>query len=235
MAVAKSLLKIQARNLRREKGLSIKSIAQRIGVSKSTVSLWCSDIQLSDRQIYKFILRARAKSIVGALKGAKVQKDRRLKLIEEFNRRGELRFTHLNEGEFFVAGLALYWAEGYKKGKKITFTNSDPLMIKFMINWLHIFFRISAEEFRFRVDINEVHQNRDMVVKRYWSEALGMPLSRFNRTSFKKVANKKVYENFNEHYGTLRFEIAKPVRVLYPLLGYIHGLALNQDYRDLAA
>ena len=39
-----------ARNLRREEGAAINEIARRIGVSKSSVSLWVRDIDLSEEQ-----------------------------------------------------------------------------------------------------------------------------------------------------------------------------------------
>jgi transcriptional regulator with XRE-family HTH domain len=43
--MAKSLQRIEARKLRKEKGLSIKEIAEKVRVGKSTVSLWCRDIE----------------------------------------------------------------------------------------------------------------------------------------------------------------------------------------------
>ena len=39
-----------ARQLRREKGASIKDIAHRVGVSKSSVSMWVRDIELTPKQ-----------------------------------------------------------------------------------------------------------------------------------------------------------------------------------------
>lgn len=231
--MAKSLERIEARKLRTQ-ALSYKEISKRIKVSKSTVSLWCRDICLTAEQIKDLASRSNLKSMKGRLMGASMQRERRLSLIEKYKLAGKKRYAHLSEEEFFSIGVALYWAEGYRKGNKITFSNSDPLMMKLMVNWFCKFFLISVEEFRFRVDINQIHYDRDLVVKQYWSQTLGIPLNQFNKTSFKKVINKKVYENFNEHYGTLRFEISKPVRVLYPLLGYISGLALSH-YRSLPA
>lgn len=224
--MAKSLQRIEAKRLRRDEGLGYREISKRVEVSKSTISVWCRDIELTVEQIEKLTLSGKLKSLQGRLTGARVQKERRLALIEECNKKGVMKFTSLTQNEFFVAGIALYWAEGYKKGRKVTFCNADPNMITFMINWFINFFNLSHEDFRFRVDINEIHKEREEIVRNYWREIINMPFSQFQKTSFKKVLNKKIYENFNEHYGTLRFEISRPARVIYNLLGYVHGLSL---------
>lgn len=230
--MAKSLEKIEARRLRREEGLSYKQISQRVKISKSTVSLWCRDIQLTEEQIHCLSIRSIDRSYIGRLKGANILKERRLALIEKCKENGKLRLSYLNREQFFVAGLALYWAEGYKTGRGVIFCNSDPDMMRFMINWFFIFFGLTYNDFKFRVDINEIHREREEIVKNYWIKTLSIPKSRFQKTSFKKVVNKKVYENFNEHYGTLRFELLRPTRVIYNLLGYIHGLSLvGNKYR----
>ncbi|MCF7865381.1 MAG: helix-turn-helix domain-containing protein [Candidatus Pacebacteria bacterium] len=52
--MAKFEQKMQARSLR-EKGMSIKSIAKQLGVSVSSVSLWCRDIILSKEQCVIFV------------------------------------------------------------------------------------------------------------------------------------------------------------------------------------
>lgn len=223
--MAKSLERIRARELRLD-GYSMKAIAEAVGVTKSTASLWCRDVVLNEEQMRKLQERSRVGSLVGRLKGAKVQQERRLRLIEQCDQHGELRFSNLTEKEFFVAGLALYWAEGFRKGRRVGFCNSDPKMMRFMIDWLLIFFDLDFADFKFRVDINEIHFNREETVKKYWSEILKIPLDQFQKTSFKRAISKKVYANFNEHYGTLRFELLKPARVVYNLMGYIHGLSL---------
>ena len=52
----------------------------------------------------------------------------------------------LNVGEFFVEGYALYFAEGDNgsngktRPRKFRFTNSEPSVINFMINWIETYF-----------------------------------------------------------------------------------------------
>ena len=50
--------KLEARRLRKEEGLSLKEIAEKVGVAKSSVSLWVRDIELSDEQLAVLIERS---------------------------------------------------------------------------------------------------------------------------------------------------------------------------------
>ena len=53
---AQQLKKIRAQQLRRE-GLSVRAIERRLGIARSTVSLWVREIELSDRQQAEIALR----------------------------------------------------------------------------------------------------------------------------------------------------------------------------------
>ena len=232
--MAKSLQRIEARRLRCEEGFSYKEIAKKVNVAKSTISLWCQDIELTADQLRNLEIRSNLKNMKGRLIGARVQRERRLALIKKGEDDGLLKFSSLTENEFFIAGLALYWAEGFKKGGHAGFCNTDPSMMKFIINWLFTFFNLTYDDLKFRVDINEAHINREEAVKEYWIQTLGIPCKQFQKTSFKNVISKKVYENFDQHYGTLRFEILRATRVSYSILGLILGLAkAGESYKQV--
>ncbi len=222
--MAKSLLRLEARKLRK-RGISVRKIAQTVSVAKSTVSEWVRDIILTVEQL-EVLRGARLKGgELGRIKGAFIQKQRRTDLIEGLKQSGIEQLSHLTTKECLVAGLALYWGEGNRKSNRgISFCNSDPRMIKFLIRWLIDCFGVGRDEMRCRVGINIIHNRRDEIIKKHWSEVTGIPLEQFRNTSFKKVKNKKVYENFNEHYGTLTIEIAKSMVLYYKILGLIEGL-----------
>ena len=224
--MAKSLLKIQARGMR-SLGKSVSQIAIELGVSKSTTSLWVRDIILSVEQMESLKQSSLIGAELGRLKSALLQKERRLRLIDDSKRFGKEALSTLTEREFLVAGLALYWGEGYKKGREFSFCNSDPEMVKFLIRWLHNCFQIAIEDIKCSVGINEIHKEREELVRKYWSETLGIPLSQFTKTSFKKVTNKKIYLNFNEHFGTIRIRIKNSGAICYKVLGLIEGLKIN--------
>lgn len=222
--MAKSLLRIKARQMR-TKGESVKEITRKLGISKSTASIWVRDIILSVEQLEKLKKRSLKGAELGRLRSALKQKERRLKLIEELEKQGIKRLKNLTKREFLIAGIALYWAEGSKKTRGVQFCNSDPKLIKFMIEWIKRNFNIKTEELAGYVGINEIHRSRDKIVSEYWSKISGIPLNQFRKTSFKKTKNKKVYENFNEHYGTLTVKVLKSARNYYKIMGLIEGLS----------
>ncbi len=221
--MAKSLQRIHARELRAQ-GVSVRDIALKLKVAKSTASLWVRDIILSLEQLEKLrhqkIIGGEKGRILGALK----QKKDRLLRIQRGIDNGKSTFPVLTNHELMIAGIALYWAEGTKKQRELVFCNSDPKLVKFMIRWLQRCFDIPISRLRCNVGINEIHKEREGIVKAYWVETTGIPLSQFTKTSFKKVKNKKVYANFDQHYGTLAVEVAKPAELYYQILGLIEGL-----------
>jgi len=221
--MAKSLLRLEARKLR-NRGISVKKIAQHLGISKSTASLWVRDIILSVEQLEELRKSKLAGAELGRLRNALLQKERRLKLIKDSRLEGIKLFSGFTDKEFLIAGLALYWGEGAKKRRIVEFCNSDPKMIKFLLLWLQKCYLIDIDEIKCYVGINEIHRKRERVVKKYWSEITGIPLDQFTKTSFKKVKNKKVYDNFNDHYGTLSVKVRNPARFYYKIIGSIDGL-----------
>lgn len=232
--MAKYELRIKARELR-AKGESVKDISEKLGVSKGTASIWVRDIVLSVEDLEKLRQKMIKGSERGRLRGAFLQKQRRLDLLKKHRIEGRERFKKLSDEEFFAAGIALYWAEGSKKQNSFYFCNSDPILINFMINWLKKFFSIENEHLKLTVGINEVHKNRDDAVKKYWSKTTGISLDRFRQSSFKKSKPKKIYANHNDYYGTLGVTVLKGTELCYKILGLIDGLASQRSSVGRAA
>jgi len=222
--MAKSLLKLEARKLRK-KGISVGKIANYLKVSKSSVSYWTRDIILSLEQLEKLRKSMLRGAELGRFKGSQIQKQRRLKRIESSRIEGIKALSKLKQREFLIAGLALYWGEGSKKSQEVELCNSDPKMIQFLLLWLQKCFDIPISDIRCNVGINEIHYKREQIVREYWSGVTGVPLVQFRKTNLKKVKNKKIYENFNEHYGTLSISVIKPSRFYFKIIGLIEGLS----------
>lgn len=234
--MAKSLLRIKARHLRL-KGESVKEIAKKIEVAKSTVSLWVRDIILSTEQLENLQKRALKGAELGRLRGSLKQKETRLKIINQNKKLGIKTIKKLSNRELLITGTALYWAEGSKKSQSIDFCNSDPQLINFMIRWLKECFNVETKDLALHVGINEIHRNRDNIVKKYWSGITKIPLDQFRKTSFKKTNNKKIYKNFNDHYGTLVVKVLKPSRFYYKIMGFIEGLSqagMKLEFRNVS-
>jgi hypothetical protein len=223
--MAKFLLKLEARKLRK-KGISVKKIAQYLKVAKSSASIWTRDIVLTVEQLEKLRQSSLEGAEKGRIKSAFLQKEKWIKKMEEFKKLGIARVGKLTERELLIAGLSLYWGEGYKKGRRLQLCNSDPQIIKLTLFWLNKCFFINKSDIRCRVGINYIHLKRDNKIKNYWSKITGVPLSQFTKTSFKKVENKKIYNNFNNYYGTLAIEVSQPARYYGKIIGLIEGLRM---------
>src|SRR5688572_10368152 len=112
--MAKSEKKIRARTLRR-KGQSIKSIARELEVSQGSVSLWCRDIILTDKQISILEKNATDPYYGKRLQNSLKQQGLRLEKTERLKDEGMSEVGELSKRELLLVGIALYWAEGYKK------------------------------------------------------------------------------------------------------------------------
>lgn len=228
--MAKSLLRLKARELRK-RGVSVKKIAKHLGIARSSASVWVRDIVLSVKQLEELRKSKLTGGERGRLKSALLQKERWKKNMEAFKSFGISTIGTLTERELLIAGLALYWGEGSKKDRNVHLCNSDPEMIQFMLVWLQKCFGVTIQDIKCCVGINEIHRKREDVVKEYWSKITGISLGQFRKTSFKKVKNQKIYENFNDHYGTLAIIVVQPSRFYGKIIGLISGLAqgVSQD------
>ena len=158
----------QARRLRAT-GLPLADIATRLGVSKSSVSLWVRDVAFEPRPRVDRG-RRRAPNTLQRRKQAEIDR-----LLAE----GRDRVGRLSEREFLVAGVALYAGEGAKRDGSVQFANSDPRMVVFFCSWLRCFFQVDESRLRVRLYL---HQGLDQdAATSFWSELTGIPRSQFRK------------------------------------------------------
>ena len=223
--MAKSLQKLQARKLRRI-GKSIGEIARELKVSKSSASLWCSDIELTPEQITNLIKREGSGAAKGRQIAARLRKAERKQRVDKFCDIGLKKIGHLTNRERFLVGAALYWAEGSKKTREVMFANSEPEMILLFLRWLTKNLLIPSERIYCRIGVNQEHEERASIIEQYWSRVTGVPMQRFKKTILRKVKIRKIYENPDDYYGTLYVTVKCGTNLNYEILGYIEGLKL---------
>ncbi|MDO8619979.1 MAG: hypothetical protein Q7R64_01360, partial [bacterium] len=125
--MAKFELRKQARMLR-FKGISIRTIAKKLDVSKSTASIWCNDIELTVEQKKHLLENALESGLKGRFSGAEANKKKKVESLRLCKEWSQEILHDVNQRDLFIAGIALYWAEGTKKGAKaFNFVNSDPV------------------------------------------------------------------------------------------------------------
>jgi transcriptional regulator with XRE-family HTH domain len=208
----------------REQGMSIKEIAKKIGVSKSSASIWCRDIVLTKAQVKRLHESMIKGSYAGRMKGARMQYERRLKVIEMAEINGRAEIGSLSKRDLLISFISLYWGEGSKKSRQFAINNSDPQMVTFIIKALRKLWGIEEERLVLTVGINEIHKNRDKEVVNYWSKVTGVPTDQFRKTIFIKAKTKKHYDNFKIHYGTVTVKVKKSSDIYYKTMGLIKGL-----------
>lgn len=211
--------------LLRKRGLSIKDIASDLGVSKSTASVWCRDIEMSPAAIKRIANNGNAKATEALLKYSEQKRASRKLNEQKSSLVGAKKLGTLSNRDIYCLGLGLYWGEGYKAGnQEFGFTNSDPWMILFYVKWLETTFNIDATNLILRVSINHTHKERISEVESYWSNLLGIPFSQFTKSSLIKSKSKKVYLNKDAHMGTLRIKVRRGTSLRREVLGAIRSI-----------
>lgn len=112
----------------RTNGKSIREISNLLGVSKSSVSIWCKNIELTDFQKKELDKRnPTSKNYVGEKSSNLISEKAKSKRIE-YQKNGSKLAVGFN---LFLAGCMLYWGEGSKNKNCVKITNYDPEMLKF--------------------------------------------------------------------------------------------------------
>lgn len=212
----KPLLEFRERAVQlRKRGLSYGEIRKVIPVSKSSLSLWLKHIRLSPAHRQRLY----TKKILVLARGAPSQKERRRKEVDAIiaKARAEIA-TPISKESFRLFGAALYWAEG-TKGKNFEVTNSDPILIAFMVKWFKNIFGISPQRLKARLNIYPQQKERD--VKRFWSSLTGIPLENFGK-SFVKPRSKG-YKKNNLYYGTIKITVSRGTDMKHMTFGWVQG------------
>ena len=211
----------QARRMRRDEGRSIKEIARLLGVSTSSVSHWVRDVELTDAQHSALQARNGLHEGQRRARAAMAAKARARRVAAQ--REGRARARSL--GHRYVAGCMLYWAEGSRNRNKIVFTNSDPAMARFFVEFIREFFDINSERLRVTCNLFADHEARQRAIEDFWLSTVGLPRSclckstvnRYSRYSQKKRKNKLPY-------GTCRI-VVHSTEIAQTIYGSIQELA----------
>ena len=223
--MARTIEKNRALKLRK-KGKSINEIARKLNIAKSTISVWCRDIQLTSKQIERLAKRQESGSYKGRMRFLERIRGERMEEIERLKREGIKEIGKFTKRDLFVAGVAMYWSEGVTAPSRdeVSFSNSDPKMILFMLKWFKNICKISNDRFSVQIRINQIHKSRIKEIESYWSRLLGIPLSQFTKTILIKTKLKKVYPNYKNYYGTIRLRIRAGTLLRRKINGWIEGL-----------
>ncbi|MDP2904727.1 MAG: hypothetical protein Q8O22_00310 [Candidatus Omnitrophota bacterium] len=160
----------------RGQGFSYKEIGQKtpFTISKSTVSDWCKDIELTSVQKERLNDLFRDGNYRGRLAGSKATQMRRQKEVDDIKEKARLEIDSLTRDKLKLAGLMLYWAEGNKK-HHVGVSNSDPEMIRFVMKWFREIYGVP--DAKFKVYLNIHSGQNELQIKEFWSDVIKLPVS----------------------------------------------------------
>jgi hypothetical protein len=209
----------------RKKGYSYGEILKKIKVAKSTLSIWCRDIVLTDKQIDALCKRAedgrfRSRHILGEKR--KTERQERIKNLKE---QGKREVGELNKRDRFIAGIGLYMGDGSKSPQQLSFANSDPEIIKFMMGWFREFCKIPEEKFHGKLWIHDDQNVKK--AKKFWSEITDISLKQFHKPYIaKNKPNSNKIRKKRHEYGIFGIGGAK-AETQRKILGWMSGILEN--------
>jgi transposase-like protein len=215
----KTAERAEARRLRRHEGLSIKEIARRVGVAQSSVSVWVRDVELTEEQASALVARIYRGHVKGRTINAALRRDTR-RLAQEAGRELARRGDPLH-----LAGCMLYWAEGAKERNQLRFSNSDPEMVRFFVEFLKSHFQLRDEDIRVTCNLFADHLQRQHQIEQFWLDTAGLPRSCLCRSTvnvYSKYSKKKRQNKLP--YGTCRIVVSR-TRVTQSIFGAIQEYA----------
>jgi DNA-binding MarR family transcriptional regulator len=187
-----------ARKLRRE-GLSMREIERRLGVARSTVSLWVREIELTDHQREEL----HARGLSARSRARRIYYRARRRMYQEEGRALARRGEPLHE-----AGCMLFWAEGSRQRNVAQFTNSDPAMMAFFIGFLRRYFELPDDAMSVACNLFSDHEERQRQIEDFWLATLDVPRSRLTKTMVNKYSRSSKRTRMNKlPYGTCRLTV----------------------------
>jgi hypothetical protein len=129
---AKDDVRARARELRTQ-GMDYEEIAEALGVSKGSVSLWVRDLPTAARLSYA---ECRKRSAEGVRRYWAAERSARAAKRTAVREAAAAQIGELTDRELLIAGAIAYWCEGaknkpHRRNDRVAFMNSDPSLIRF--------------------------------------------------------------------------------------------------------
>lgn len=183
----------------RRSGHSYNHISEMLGVSKSTLSGWLSDIPYTPNQ--ETILRiGRALAASGAAK-SRVKRES----ILSAKRKAREEIGKITPRDLHMIGLGLYIGEGMKSTQTTRFVNSNPAIVRFIIRWFLKVIGLRTENITIRLHLYPDSDEKGSLL--FWSRTTNIPLSQFQKTQVDRRSDKKLKKAGKLPHGTAHVTI----------------------------
>ncbi|MDP2736383.1 MAG: hypothetical protein Q8O59_01200 [bacterium] len=175
----------------RKFGYSLREISEKLKISKSTASLWMREQKISDsgkKRLENLSIKGREKSKI-------ILQKKRINRIEKIEKECTVlsEKTSFRKDDLKLMLALLYWCEGGKTDRRVTFINSDHNLIKSFLKLLRKSFIINENKLKALLHLHEYHNRKEML--EYWTNITGIKpenISVYN----KKNSGKRKRDNY---------------------------------------
>lgn len=157
-------LREKARQMRRDRGMTIDELSDRLGLSRSTIYHWVRDLPV-ERKDFNSTPLARARGVA-----AHANRTKHARLRAEAYERGRAEFADLAKEPTFTDFVCMYIGEGYKRSRHtVSICNSDPAVVKLGDHWIR---RFGKNPVRYSV---QYHADQDLAeLQAHWAALFGI-------------------------------------------------------------
>jgi DNA-binding transcriptional regulator YdaS (Cro superfamily) len=211
LSVMKTDEQRRARELR-ALGWSVKEIERQLGVSRSSVSLWVRDVELSPPARARLVERTR----LGPIVTAKLKAERARAVRRDWQEDGRRRARGGDAG--YMAGCMLYWAEGAKARNSLCLVNSDPDVLVFFARFLRTYFAVPDDRIRVRCNLFADHLAKQREIEDFWLTRLALPRACLGKTTvntYSKYSQKKRRNKLEHGTTTLVVNSTQLVQTIF--------------------
>ncbi len=215
----KTVERQRARELR-ARAWTLLEIAEELGVSKSSVSIWTRDVE--------FVPKPRNR---GHREHA--PHPLHLKKLAELERcrvDADVAIGEVSERDMLMFCLALYAGEGSKSDGALKFANSDERLVRIFLTWLRSEFEI--DERRLRVNLY-LHADLDLdAAIRHWEHVTKIPRAQFTKP-YRAVADLTRRRNRHVHGCAT---VCYSCRTIHRrVMAMIEAISSPKSFRDSSA
>jgi len=212
----------------RAAGMTYDEIAERLSVSKSSLSLWLRGQPGPGRKVYD---QAEHLQRIQPL-GAKRRSQRAAQARAAWRTSAANDLVELSPGVLFITGIALYWAEGakdkpWRRNGRVVIINSDPDVLEIFLAWLRLV-GMPPGDLRFRLTI---HETADVEAhEEWWAQRLCVSRAPFSRATLKRHNPKTIRQNTGDGYhGCLVVSVARSGWLYYSIEGWWSAIVSGTD------
>ncbi len=183
----------------RSKGYSYNLIANKIKISKSTLSCWFKDIPFSPNNLVLNRIKT------GPYISGQKSHEKRVHNILKIRKAAKEELGAISKRDLWMLGIGLYIGEGSKTYEIIKIINSDPRVIVLAIKWFRDICHVETENITIAIHLYPDNDIRKCL--KFWGKITGLPAQQFRKTQIDRRQDKSNKKKRKLPHGTAHVSI----------------------------